>query len=203
MQLRIKLFFAQSQHKIFLKCKQEEKSGFHPGKASLVLARALWTHAQAPDLSQAKLPNGPVNHMQLREEAYTCLCQFMAPNRRGVETRTSAWGGPDRLAWHRLAWLWFEDERAPRNLSWYPLCPLPVFLQVSRSCCGAADPADCVDRDPADQHKHWHYCLSAGKQKLWRAVCGFMWVTSFQKEHVYHLWHHLFWLFINEHFFHQ
>lgn len=55
-----------------------------------------------------------------------------------------------------------------------PSTPSPRFPPMSRSCCGAADPAECVDRDPADQHKHWHYCLSAGKQKLWRAVCGFM-----------------------------
>ncbi|KAK5854941.1 hypothetical protein PBY51_005090 [Eleginops maclovinus] len=48
----------------------------------------------------------------------------------------------------------FEDEWTPQNLNWYPLCPLPVFLPVSRSCCGSADPADCVYRDPADQHKH-------------------------------------------------
>lgn len=52
---------------------------FHPGRASLVLARALWTHAQDLGLSQAKLPNGPVNHMQRHEEAYAGLCQFMPP----------------------------------------------------------------------------------------------------------------------------
>ncbi|KAK2830542.1 hypothetical protein Q5P01_018473 [Channa striata] len=57
---------------------RREKSDKLEG-ASLVLARALWTHAQAPDLSQAKLPNGPVNHMQRREEAYAGLCQFMSP----------------------------------------------------------------------------------------------------------------------------
>lgn len=49
---------------------------FHPGRASLVLARALWTHAQDLGLSQAKLPNGPVNHMQRHQEAYAALCQF-------------------------------------------------------------------------------------------------------------------------------
>ncbi len=55
-----------------------------------------------------------------------------------------------------------------------PSAPLLRFSQCPGSCCGAADPTDCVDRDPADQHKHWHYCLSAGGQKLWRAACAFM-----------------------------
>lgn len=76
------------------------------------------------------------------------------------------------LASEALAWIWrWVDPSEPELMQW-PLRPLLVFLPVSRSCCGAADPADCVDRDPADQHKHWHYCRSAGRQKLWRAVCG-------------------------------
>lgn len=61
-----------SESKCFL-CHSAEIS-FQAGSASLVLAHALWTHAQDPGLSQAKLPNGPVNHMQRHEEAYASSC---------------------------------------------------------------------------------------------------------------------------------
>ncbi|KAK5911084.1 hypothetical protein CgunFtcFv8_005292 [Champsocephalus gunnari] len=52
----------------------------------------------------------------------------------GCRGQNRSEGGDDRLAWHRRPWLGFEDEWTPQNLSWYPLCPLPVFLPVSRSC---------------------------------------------------------------------
>lgn len=61
------------------KRKQGGEIHFNAGRVSHVLARALWTHAQDLGLSQAKLPNGPVNHMQRHEEAYAGPCQFMPP----------------------------------------------------------------------------------------------------------------------------
>lgn len=79
MQLRIKLLFAQSQHKIFMKCKQEEISASTLAKPPLPLPVPCGLMPRTEGLSQAKLPNGPVNHMQRHEEAYVGLCQLMPP----------------------------------------------------------------------------------------------------------------------------
>lgn len=97
--------------------KRVDKCGeicFQAGRASLVLAHALWTHAQDLGFSQAKLPNGPVNHMQRHKEAYAGLCQFMLRNYR-VSRPQLQWVS-DRLVWHQRSWLGLEDEWTPQNL---------------------------------------------------------------------------------------
>lgn len=92
---------------------------FQTGRAALVLARALWTHAQDLGLSQAKLPNGPVNHMRRHQEAYAGLCQAVLRDYR--VSRPQLQRVSDRLIWHQRSWLGLEEEWTPPNLGYYPL----------------------------------------------------------------------------------
>lgn len=93
-----------------------------PGRGSLVLARALWTRAQDPGLSQAKLPNGPANHMQRHKEASAAPVPVCARRPQGVKARaTASRGSPtDRLGSGTRA----LELRAP-----------PQTLRASSWCC--------------------------------------------------------------------
>lgn len=176
MQLRIKLLFPQSQHKIFIKCKQEERSASTLAKPalSLLVPCGLMPRTQAsprPSCPMVQLIICSATRKLMLAYASLCLhnCRVSRPEPQW-EGGLTDWLGIRGLG------LDLKMNGPLRTWAGTPSAPLPVFLPVSRSCCGVGDPADCVDRDPADQHKHWHYGLSAGRQKLWRAVCGFMWV---------------------------
>lgn len=73
--------------------------------------------------------------------------------------------------WFGIRGLGLDQKTSGPLRTWAstPFCP-PAFSYVSRSCCGASNPTNCVDRDPADQHKHGHDWFSVGRQELWRAV---------------------------------
>lgn len=135
MQLRIKHFFAQSQHKMSATCKQEEGSASTLAEPPLSLPVPC---GLMPRLRTCPRPSCPMVQLIICSSARkrTLADASLCLRDGGASRPEPQRAGPDRLAWHRAPWLRFEDDRSPRNVSWYPSTPSPCFSKCPGPAVG-------------------------------------------------------------------